>query len=85
MPAGGPGRARRQKTIPLVGMHTRLPESTRTRAGASADALGITLGQYVELLIERDVLDPVGRPLWGSEVFPPPHDPIPGLERHDAA
>jgi len=66
-------------------MHTRLPESTRTRAGVASDALGITLGEYVELLIERDELDPAGCPVWGSEVFPPTHDPIPGIERHDAA
>jgi len=51
----------------------------------ASDALGITLGEYVELLIERDELDPAGRPVWGSEVFPPTHDPIPGIERHDAA
>jgi hypothetical protein len=66
-------------------MHSRVPEATRARASAAADALGITLGRYVELLVQRDEFDLAGRPLWANEVFPPSHDPIPGLERTDAA
>ena len=66
-------------------MHSRVPEATRARASAAADALGITLGRYVELLVQRDKFDPAGRPLWANEVFPPPHHPTPGMERHDAA
>ncbi len=85
MAGGGAGRARRRDVTELVGVHCRVPESTRTRGGAIADALGITMGQYVELLIERDELDAAGRPLWASEVFPPASVPIPGLERTDAA
>ncbi len=85
MTAGGPGRTRRPMSTPLVAMKNRVPERTKARANAAADALGITVGQYVELLIERDEIDPAGLPLWASEVFPPHHDPIPGLERHDAA
>lgn len=85
MPTGGAGRARRSKSISLVGMHSRVPENTRARASAAADALGITLGRYIELLVERDEFDSSGRPVWASEVFPPPHDPLPGLERTDAA
>lgn len=85
MPTGGAGRTRRPATTPLVGMKSRVPERTRLRANAAADALGITLGQYVELLVERDEFDSAGRPVWAGEVFPPRHDPIPGLERTDAA
>jgi len=66
-------------------VHCRVPKSTRTRGGAIADALGITMGQYVELLIERDELDAAGRPLWASEVFAPASDPLPGMECMDAA
>jgi hypothetical protein len=66
-------------------MKTRVPEEIRARANAAADALGITLGRYVELLIKRDVFDDAGCPLWASEVFPPRSTPLPGMERHDAA
>jgi len=66
-------------------MKNRVPVCTKARANATADALGITMGQYIELLIERDELDATGRPLWANEVFPPANDPIPGLERTDAA
>jgi len=66
-------------------MKSHVPERTKVRANAAADALGITVGQYVELLVERDEFDPAGLPLWASEVFPPRHNPLPGLERTNAA
>ncbi len=66
-------------------MKTRVSESTKVRANAAADALGITMAQYVELLIQRDEFDDAGRPLWADEVFSPASDPLPGMERHDAA
>jgi len=43
------------------------------------------MAQYVELLIQRDEFDDAGRPLWADEVFSPASDPLPGLERTDAA
>jgi len=85
MPAGGPGRTRRRSAAPLVGMKARVPESTRARANAAADALGITLGQYIEVLVQRDTLDAAGRPLWADEVFGPSQEPIPGMGRTNAA
>lgn len=72
-------------STPLIGMKARVPEGTRARANAAADALGITLGRYVELLIERDEFDAAGRPLWADDVFSPASDPLPGMKRHDAA
>ena len=66
-------------------MKTRVSESTKVRANAAADALGITMAQYVELLVQRDEFDDAGRPLWADEVFSPASDPLPGLERTDAA
>ncbi len=47
--------------------------------------MGITMGRYVELLIARDQFDATGRPLWTDEILPPPHDPLPGMDRTDAA
>jgi len=85
MPAGGPGRTRRRSAAPLVGMKARVPESTRARANAAADALGITLGQYMELLVQLDEFDSTGRPLWADQVLGPRQDPIPGMGRTNAA
>ncbi len=64
---------------------TRVPESTRVRANAAADALGITLGQYMELLVQLDEFDATGRPLWADQVLGPRQDPIPGMGRTNAA
>ncbi len=85
MPIGGPGRARRPASTPLIAMNCRVLESTRVLASAAADAIGITMGRYVELLVQRDQLDSAGRPVWIDEVFPPLQNTLPGLERTDAA
>ena len=55
-------------TGPIVGMQCRVRPSTRARASDNADALGITLGRYVEWLIWRDQRDEDGRPTWADEV-----------------
>lgn len=46
--------------------------SSRDKANAAADALGISLSAYLDALIDQDQVDPSGRPLWGSE--------LPGLD-----
>lgn len=55
-------------TGPIVSMQCRVRPSTRERAGTSADALGITMGRYVEWLVWRDQQDENGRPTWADEV-----------------
>jgi len=75
MPKGGGGRARRLAPTPVVGMQCRVLASTRTRANAVADRLGVTMGRYVELLVERDQLDANGRPLWAAATVPPRPEP----------
>ncbi len=45
----------------------------------------VPVARYLELLIERDVLDAHGRPLWADEAVPRRTSPLPGVERHDAA
>jgi hypothetical protein len=83
MPAGGPGRSRRTSTAgPTVPLQGKVPESTRHRANAVADSLGISLGLYLEQLITRDQLDDHGRPLWAAEagLLPGPDKPLPGME-----
>lgn len=48
----------------VAGMHFYVPAPTRERANVAARALGITLGRYMEILIERDVLTEDGKPRW---------------------
>jgi len=63
-----------------------VPAGTRGKAHCVAEALGITMARYLELLIEQDVLDAHGRPLWADEAVPRRTSPLPGMEeRHDAA
>lgn len=85
MSRGGPGRKRRKGLPPTVVVNCRMQAEVRDLANANADALGISMGRYVQMLIERDQLDSDGRPLWAAEVFPDLADPIPGLERWNAA
>ncbi len=66
-------------------MKALVSPSTRGKANAAADALGITMAQYLELLVQRDLFDTSGRPLWATEVFPLPFEPLPGIKRHAAA
>ncbi len=66
-------------------MKGKVPVGTRGKAHIAAEALGITMTRYLELLIERDVLDAQGRPLWGDEAVLPRTAPLPGVERSDAA
>jgi hypothetical protein len=88
MPAGGPGRARRLSAAgPMVPLQGRVPEATRRRANTAADALGVSLGRYLEYLVERDPLNDEGRPIWAAEVglTPDPTETLPGLEGASAA
>ncbi len=85
MPAGGPGRRRRKTATPFVEMKTRVPEDIKSRVNVAADALGVTLGEYIGVLVQQDALDDTGRPLWADAVFGPSQNPIPGVERTNAA
>ena len=62
-------RRRRGRGVPSVGLHVAVPAQTRTEVNEVADALGITSGRYVEILVARDraVVDPTGRPAWVRE------------------
>jgi hypothetical protein len=70
MAKGGPGRRRRygEHAGPTVPMQARVREGTRTRANAAADALGITLSEYLERLVNREELDEQGRPTWATDL-----------------
>ncbi|NYI81207.1 hypothetical protein [Nocardioides panzhihuensis] len=42
--------------------------STREKANAAADALGISVSAYLDALIDQDQVDATGKPLWGSKL-----------------
>jgi hypothetical protein len=83
---GGPGRARRPRggAVGTVPMQGKVPEHTRDRANAIADALGVSLSRYLEQLIEREQLGEHGRPVWAAEAGllrkKQPDPPLPGME-----
>ena len=55
MAHGGAGRARRKPGAgPLINLAARVPVATHRAANDAADALGISVSQYVEQLIARD-------------------------------
>ncbi len=66
-----------------MGLQARVPMHVRERANAAADALGISLGLYLEQLVTRDQLDEHGRSLWAGDAGIAPkneHDQaLPGM------
>lgn len=54
MAAGGRGKPRRAPGTPVVMLKARVSEDTRVLANAAADALGVTIARYIELLIAAD-------------------------------
>ncbi|MBB3092168.1 hypothetical protein [Nocardioides albus] len=69
---------RRHSAVPLTARTSaRLQESTKAKADAIADTLGVSLWTYVDALIARDELDEAGKPIWWTgqpgkeeELFP---------------
>lgn len=60
------GRSRREASnsmgyVPLQG---RVPVEARVKAKRAADAAGISLGRYLEMLVMRDQVDTSGCPIW---------------------
>jgi hypothetical protein len=45
-------------------MQARVAPDRREKANRAADAAGITLAEYLELLIDRDQVDIDGCPIW---------------------
>ncbi|GAB2864620.1 hypothetical protein GCM10027026_13010 [Myroides odoratimimus subsp. xuanwuensis] len=65
------GRRRRSAdsgvTVPMQG---HVSPETRLKARAVADALGVSMGQYLDTLVANDQLDEDGRPVWWIEPDP---------------
>ncbi|MGV9601655.1 toxin-antitoxin system HicB family antitoxin [Streptosporangium sandarakinum] len=56
----------------------RLQPAAYQKAHRAAEAAGISLNAYVAALVERDVVDGDGRPVWAPQ--PPAADPLPESE-----
>jgi hypothetical protein len=66
------GRKRRPHSDePTVPLQAQVPPSARIKARGIADALGVSLGIYLEQLLEREELDHLGRPKWWGEMDDP--------------
>ena len=60
------GRRRRShagKAEPVI-LQARVAPEHREKANRAADAAGVSLGEYLERLIERDEVDADGCPTW---------------------
>ena len=53
--------------VPKVPMQGHVAPSTRAKARAVADALGVSMSAYLDTLVANDELDDNGRPLWWVE------------------
>lgn len=49
-----------------MGLHVKVPASTRDVANDAATSMGITMGRYIEILIARDARDVGGRSSWAA-------------------
>lgn len=59
---------RRHSVVRLTApTNARVQETTKAKASAIADTLGISLSAYLDALIARDQLDDDGRPIWWDE------------------
>jgi len=58
------GRAHRTGVPDAVKLQARVAPSRYAKAQAAADALGVSLGTYLDELLEREQVDELGRPLW---------------------
>ena len=75
------GRRRRRATLDAgyVPLQGSVPPATRQKARAAADAAGISVGLYLEWLVERDEVDATGLPTW----LPPKAEDQPALLPED--
>lgn len=81
-----PGRrARRRDSGPLKNLFAQIPEDVHALAHSSARTLGISLAEYVELLIRQDDRDENGRPRWDPPAVGEPAEPLPGLDARTAS
>jgi hypothetical protein len=45
-------------------LYAQITAEHHTKASQAAQAMGISLGAYVDLVLARDEVDATGRPLW---------------------
>ena len=57
---------RRRHGEETVGLHVKVPDTTRAAANDAAASMGITMGRYIEILVARDLRDERGRSSWAT-------------------
>lgn len=58
------GRSRRPHHAITVPMQGHVAPDTRAKARAVANALGVSMSTYLDQLVQQDVVDDTGRPVW---------------------
>jgi hypothetical protein len=71
------GRTHRTGVADAVQFKTRIHAARRAKASQVADALGISLGTYIDALLEREQLDERGRPVWWQDPVPRDQEELP--------
>lgn len=69
MAAGEPQPQRRERGR-SVALFARVRPQHHEKARVAAAAMGVSLATYIEQLLDRDEVDPTGRPVWWED--PPP-------------
>jgi hypothetical protein len=71
------GRTHRTGVADAVQLNTRVHAARRAKAQQVADALGISLGTYIDTLLDREQLDERGRPVWWRDAVPRDQEELP--------
>lgn len=62
---------RRRARGTSVGLFVRVRPQHNEKARAAAAAMGVSIATYIELLLDRDQVDPAGVPVWWEDPTPP--------------
>lgn len=60
------GRAKRPTEGQKV-LFAKIAEENHSKASAAAQAMGISLAAYVDLVLDREQVDASGRPIWAPQ------------------
>jgi hypothetical protein len=71
------GRTQRRGVADAVQLNMRVHVARRAKASQVADALGVSLGTYIDALLEREQLDERGRPVWWRDPVPRDQEELP--------
>lgn len=61
------GRRQRRTSPGQKILYSKVAEANHAKASAAAQAMGISLAAYIDLVLEREQVDTEGRPLWAPQ------------------